>query len=169
MADEGMRRMSGARPRRFLTFYDRFERGVIFILTLLMMVVIVATLWKLVLNIAGLLASEDIFAFADHQPFQSVFGAIFTVMIALEFKRSILIAAHRSESVFQVQRVVMIALLAVLRKFIILEPGPNTALAFLSLGAGALALGGVYWLIGRRDRAREAGTGEEAAPRDWRA
>lgn len=45
---------------RLVKFYERFEQGVILVLTALMMVVIIATLWKLILNIAGLLASEDI-------------------------------------------------------------------------------------------------------------
>lgn len=75
-------------------------------------------------------------------------------MIALEFKRSILIVTDRSETVFQVQRVVLIALLAVLRKFIILEPGPSTAFAYFALGFGTLALGALYYLMRREDLQR---------------
>jgi hypothetical protein len=48
-----------------------------------------------------------------------VFGRIFTVIIALEFKKSLLVVAERRESVVQIRSVVIIALLAVYRKVII--------------------------------------------------
>lgn len=83
--------------------------------------------------------------------FQSIFGAIFTVMIALEFKRSILVATERRDTVFQVQTVVLIALLAVLRKFIIIDFDEAGAGGIRALSIAALALGGVYWFIRRLD------------------
>ena len=45
----------------------------------------------------------------DYGVFQAVFGTIFTVIIALEFKRSLLVLAERSDSVVQVRAVVLIA------------------------------------------------------------
>ena len=46
---------------------------------------------------------------------------IFTVIIALEFKKSLLVIAERRENVVQIRSVVMIALLAICRKVIILD------------------------------------------------
>ena len=77
---------------------------------------------------------------------------IFTVIIALEFKHSLLVVLERQESVVRVRSVVLIAMLAVARKFIILdlkEAGPSQLFA---LAAAVLALGVVYWLVRDQDR-----------------
>ena len=49
----------------------------------------------------------------DYSAFQAIFGMIFTVIIALEFKKSLLLVAERRESVMQVRTVLLIALLAI--------------------------------------------------------
>lgn len=86
----------------------------------------------------------------DHEVFQTVFGMIMTLLIAMEFKHSILKMAMRKESIIQVKTAALIALIALSRKFIILEadtsPGKIAALA-----GAALALGTVYWLLRERD------------------
>ena len=57
----------------------------------------------------------------------------------------------------------LIALLAVLRKFIVIEIGEADALLLLALSASTLALGGVYWAVREQDRAvRKADTGGRA-------
>jgi hypothetical protein len=50
---------------------------------------------------------------SDYAVFQAVFGMIFTVIIALEFKKSLLVLAERRDNVVQIRSVVMIALLAI--------------------------------------------------------
>ena len=72
---------------------------------------------------------------------------IFTVIIALEFKKSLLVMAERRDSVVQIRSVVMIALLAICRKVIILDLAETDAMHTLALAAAILALGVVYWLI----------------------
>jgi uncharacterized membrane protein (DUF373 family) len=84
--------------------------------------------------------------------FQTVFGMIFTVIIALEFKRSLLVLAERGETVVQVRTVILIAMLAVVRKLIILDLTRTYALELFGLAAAILALGTVYWLIRDQDR-----------------
>ena len=81
---------------------------------------------------------------------------IFTVIIALEFQKSLLVVAERKDRVVKIQAVVVIALLAVCRKVLILDLAETDAWHILSLAAAILALGGVYWLIRDRDRADEA-------------
>jgi uncharacterized membrane protein (DUF373 family) len=73
--------------------------------------------------------------------FQSIFGMIMIVLIALEFNHTILGLLERGRSVVQVRAVVLIALLAVLRKFIVMEIGEADALLILALSASTLALG----------------------------
>src|SRR5512132_1668386 len=75
--------------RRFglLGFYDKFEHIVILILTVLIAIFIVFAIWNLALKIFLSIASST-FDPTDYTVFQAVFGMIFTVIIALEFKRS---------------------------------------------------------------------------------
>lgn len=104
-----------------LSLYQRFEHIVVLFLTALIAVVIVAALWTLSLKILfGLVLSGSLDP-SDYSAFQAVFGMILTVIIALEFKKSLLVVAERRDTVVQIRSVVMIALLAIGRKVIILD------------------------------------------------
>ena len=59
---------------------------------------------------------------------------------------------HRKESIVQVRTVVLIAILALVRKFIILDASKTEPLTILGLAVAVLALGGVYWLVRDQDR-----------------
>ena len=93
----------------------------------------------------------------DYATFQVVFGMIFTVVIALEFKRSLLVATERSFGILQVRTIVLIALLAIARKFIILDLGETEPAKTAALAGAALALGAVHWLVRDQDRREEPG------------
>jgi uncharacterized membrane protein (DUF373 family) len=142
---------------RLLSLYQRFEHIVIMILTALIAVIVIAAVWSLSLKILfGLVLSGSLDP-SDYTIFQAVFGMIFTVIIALEFKKSLLVTAERRESVVQIRSVVMIALLAICRKVIILDLGETDAPQLFALAAAILALGVVYWLIcGSDQRLRDA-------------
>ena len=86
----------------------------------------------------------------DHEAFQLVFGATMTLLIAMEFKYSIVKVALRKESIIQVKTVILIAILALARKFIILEPDVDPA-KVAALAGAVLALGLTYWLMRERD------------------
>ena len=137
---------------RLLSLYQRFERVVVTILTALIAVVVVAAVWNLCLKILfGLVLSGGLDP-SDYSAFQAVFGMIFTVIIALEFKKSLLVVAERRGTVVQIRSVVVIALLAICRKVIILDLTETDALHILALAAAILALGIVYWLIRNSDQ-----------------
>jgi len=144
---------------RALSFYQKFEHAVILVLTGLIAMVIVVAVWDLMLKILSELILTRTFDPTDARAFQSVFGMIFTVIIALEFKRSLLILAHRTDTVVQVRTVILIAVLAIVRKFIILDLTAANALHLFALAASILALGGVYWLVREQDR-RQSKTGK---------
>jgi uncharacterized membrane protein (DUF373 family) len=135
-----------------LGFYEKFEHAALLVLTALIAVVIVAAVWNLVLKIFSALVISGSFDPTDHVVFQGVFGMIFTVIIALEFKRSLLVAAERRRSIVQVRTVVLLAMLAILRKLIILDLQHTEALQIFALAAAILALGSVYWLVRDQDR-----------------
>ena len=86
----------------------------------------------------------------DHKVFQLVFGATMTLLIAMEFKHSIVKVALRKESIIQVKTVILIAILALARKFIILDPDVDPA-KVAALAGTVLALGLTYWLMRERD------------------
>jgi uncharacterized membrane protein (DUF373 family) len=137
-----------------LTFYQKFEHAVILILTGLIGILIALAMWNLLLKILlGVFLSAS-FDPTDYAVFQAIFGMIFTVIIALEFKRSLLVLAERHSSIVQVRTVILIALLAVVRKLIILDLSSTEALHLLALAAATLALGVVYWLVRDAERPR---------------
>src|ERR1700728_3633085 len=137
---------------RLLSLYQRFEHIVVLILTALIAVIVVAAIWNLSLKILfGLVLSGSLDP-SDYSAFQAVFGMIFTVIIALEFKKSLLVVAERRDGVVQIRSVVMIALLAICRKVIILDLNETDAAHILAFAAAILALGVVYWLIRDSDQ-----------------
>jgi uncharacterized membrane protein (DUF373 family) len=133
-----------------LSFYEKFEHLVILILTALIAIFIVFAVWNLALKIFQSIAAST-FDPTDYTVFQAVFGMIFTVIIALEFKRSLLVVAERQHSVVQVRTVVLIALLAIVRKLLILDVAHATNELF-ALAAAIISLGAVYWLVRDQDR-----------------
>jgi uncharacterized membrane protein (DUF373 family) len=137
---------------RVMSFYQRFEQLATLALSALLVVVIIAAMWNLFLRVMVGLVLEGALDPTDHSVFQAVFGAIFTVIIALEFKRSIVVSVESHDTVFHVRIVVLVALLALLRKFIILDLGKTDAATIAALAVATLALGGIYWIIRRQDR-----------------
>ena len=83
---------------RLLSLYQRFERIVVLILTALIAVIVVAAIWNLSLKILFDLVLSGSLDPSDYSAFQAVFGMIFTVIIALEFKKSLLVMAERRDS-----------------------------------------------------------------------
>ena len=131
--------------------YGRFEQIVSLILTGLVSLVVAVALLHLLARVA-LLVIFGLVDPADQAVFQAIFGMILTVLIALEFNHSILSVLERRQSIVQVRTVVLIALLALVRKFIILDASKTEPLTLLGLAAAILALGAVHWLVRDQDR-----------------
>lgn len=135
--------------RTLQTFYERFEQVITVTLSGVIAVVIVISLIQLIRIVFTLLITDALDPL-DHSVFQLVFGSIMTLLIAMEFKHSIVKVAMRKESIIQVKTVLLIALLALARKFIILDPGIDPA-KLAALAGTVLALGATYWLMRERD------------------
>lgn len=129
-----------------MTLYEKFEQGVALVLTGLIAVIIVVALLELSKEVFQLIVVNAANPL-DHTLFQSLFGQILTVLIALEFKHSILKVVARKESIIQVRTVLLIGLLAISRKFIVLDIGEIQDGTILALAAAVLALAIAYWLI----------------------
>lgn len=135
---------------RNLDFYGRFEQAVSLVLLFLISGIIVAALGHLVVEVA-----RDVFfdlsAPIDVVIFQEIFGMVMTVLIALEFNHTILSILQRKESVVQLRTVILIAILALARKFVILDIKAVEPLVVIGLAIAVLAHGCVHWLVGGRD------------------
>ena len=134
---------------RSMTAYERFEQVVAITLSGLIAVVIVISLIQLIRLVFTMLVMDALNPL-DHEVFQLVFGATMTLLIAMEFKHSIVKVALRKESIIQVKTVILIAILALARKLIILEPDVDPAKVAVLAGT-VLALGLTYWLMRERD------------------
>lgn len=137
-----------------LTYYQRFEEGVALVLTVIIALIVLVALYRLCVGVVtGLLwgAVDPL----DHEIFQAVFGQIMTLLIALEFNHTLRYVVTRHQSIIQTRVVVLIALLALARKFIVLDIHETTPGYLLGLAAITLALGVTYWLMRERDGAAD--------------
>jgi uncharacterized membrane protein (DUF373 family) len=133
-----------------LTFYQRFESAIALALTLIITIIILVALFHLTVEVIGGLVLGRVNPL-EYKVFQTVFGEIMTVLIALEFNHTLLYVVTREQSIIQTKVVLLIALLAMARKFIILDLQETTLEELLGLAAVTLALGITYWLMRERD------------------
>ena len=112
-----------------MSFYERFEQVVALVLSAVIAVIIVVSLFQLI-SIVFTLLVLDAFNPLDHEVFQSVFGMIMTLLIAMEFKHSIVRVALRRDSIIQVKTVILIGLIALATGIM------SLAFAFSNMSAG---------------------------------
>jgi uncharacterized membrane protein (DUF373 family) len=151
---------------RLMTLYERFQHIVALTLTFVISVIVVAALWQLISQVFLLLVLGALDP-KEHAVFQTVFGMIMTLLIAMEFKHSILRVLEREAHIIQVRTVILIALLALSRKFIILDTAVTSATTIAALGFAVLVLGAVYAFLtpkrAPRGRAGLGARGDKAA------
>jgi len=147
-----------------MTVYERFEQVVVITLSGVMSMVIVISLIQLIRHVFTLLVMDALNPL-DHKVFQLVFGATMTLLIAMEFKHSIVRVALRRDSIIQVKTVILIGLIALARKFVILDPEASPG-KIAALAGATLALGATYWLLRERDdRAAETSEHDPSSSR----
>jgi uncharacterized membrane protein (DUF373 family) len=124
---------------------------VVSILTLVIAMIVAIAAWQLILYTSRLVGSHLVNP-ADPQVFQGLFGMVLTVLIALEFKHTLLVVRHHRRAIVQVRAVILIALLALVRRFIILDLYQAAPGVIAALAGAALALGAVFWLVGNHEQ-----------------
>ncbi len=125
--------------------YETFERGVALLLTIGVTVIIALSLLHLGFGLWGTIwdYSPDI----DYRVFQGLFDRVLATLIALELAHSVRQMAQGKHGLAQVRTVVLIGILAVVRKLILLEIETTSGMFLLGLGGAILALGAVYALV----------------------
>ncbi len=129
-----------------MTFYERFEHVVSLILSVIISIIVIFALLQLSKEVFNLLLL-DMLSPLDHKVFQLIFGMIMTLLIAMEFKHSILKVLERKSHIVQARGVVMIALLALTRKIIIVDFSVIDASKLFALGFVIISLAGVYYML----------------------
>jgi uncharacterized membrane protein (DUF373 family) len=137
-----------------LSIYERFEQSVVGVLTLVIAVIVALATWQLLLHTLKLMESHGVNP-ADPQVFQALFGMVLTVLIALEFKHTLLVVRHHRRAIVQVRAVVLIALLALVRRFVILDLYETAPSMIAALAGAVLALGIVFSLVGNDEQQQE--------------
>jgi len=135
---------------RGLSIQAQFEHVIVLLLSALIAAIVVLTVWNLALKVLAIVLQASSLNPAGAGVFQNLFGMIFTVIIALEFRRTVLVMTERQQSIVHVRAVVLIAMLSIVRKLLIFDLAGGEAIELFALAAAILALGGVYWLV--RDR-----------------
>jgi len=135
-----------------MTLFDRFEYIVMLFVSCLLAVIILITLFRLVENVYQLVMSQ----FTDKIEFkmlQITFGMLLTLLIAFEFRNSINSILEGRGLLVQVKIVVLIAIMALSRKFLVLDSSEYDAGMIAAYAGLTLSLGLVYWLINKRESA----------------
>lgn len=142
-----------------LSAYERFETFVGLVLTLVITAVILVALWRLVLGVVDTLVLRSLNPL-EHGVFQAVFGQILTVLIALEFNHTLRYVVTRELGIIQAKSVILIAVLALVRKLLVTDLSAVPPAGLAAEGALLLALGVTYWLMREGDaQASQAGQG----------
>jgi uncharacterized membrane protein (DUF373 family) len=133
-----------------LSYYQRFESLVAFTITIMVALIVLVALYRLTISVILGLVFDSLDPL-DHKVFQFIFGEIMTLLIAMEFNHTLQYVVTREQSIIQTKVVMLIALLALARKFIILDVHDMSAGHLLGLAAITLVLGVTYWLMRERD------------------
>ena len=125
--------------------YFRFEKLVAHILLFGMVGVVLLTLWSF-LRATGL-ALFDFGQPFEYSAFQSLFDRVLAAIIALELAHSIHQMALGDHRLAQVRTVIVIGVLAVVRKLILLEVDSTSGAFLAGLAATFIALGGLLVMV----------------------
>lgn len=140
--------------------YESFERAVSAVLLIGMSgVIVLATvsflhaLWPII-SVVG--------AVFDYATFQTLFDRALAALIAIELAHSVLQSVRGHHGLVQVRTVVIIGVLAIVRKFVLIDVETASGALLIGLAAALAALGLVYavthWIEDRvRARRREDG------------
>ena len=134
------------RAKRLARIYDGYEQLISLGLTALIAMIILIAFIRLAAEVY-LLVITGMLDPLDHKVFKEIFGMIMTLLIAMEFKHSIIKVLERRNHIVQVRTVLLIALLALARKFIIMDVKTIGAGNLAALALCILALGLVFRLI----------------------
>ena len=136
------------------TPYEWFEQIVLGVIVFIISLVIIYSLVLATITLADDLVSG--IGSMETSALKDTFGLILTVIILVEFNHSIVLAIRQRSGAIQVRIVVLITIMVLARKLVLLDYTTASVETLLGLGALALSLGGLYWLISDGEQRRAA-------------
>ena len=131
------------------SIFGKFEYLVILFVTFILSLIILVALIRLTENVYSLILMQ-LNDTTDFKSFQITFGMLLTLLIAFEFKNSINAILSGKGLIVQVRIVILIAIIALARKFLVLDPKEYAAETMMAYALIALSLGLTYWLLNKR-------------------
>jgi uncharacterized membrane protein (DUF373 family) len=125
--------------------YGIFSSAVAVVLLLGTMVVILLATGSFLKEIANVVTSSG--AGVSYEELQQLFALLLGAIIALELAHSVHLMVMGSKGYEQVRIVLMIGILAVVRKLIVMEMDQVSGILIFGLAAAVLALGGAFALL----------------------
>lgn len=128
---------------------DRFERGIYFILLLMLAGVLLFAVIELGVILVEALITDFSYRL-DNYEILNIFGFFLLILIGLELMETIKVYLTRNEIHFEI--IILLAIIAVARKIILLDPFADAmtsfdALTLIGLGVIVISLGGCYYLV----------------------
>jgi len=132
-----------------LEYLNKFERGVYFALMIMLALVIFFGVIELVFILLGALFVDLSYRLANHEILQ-IFGYFLLILIGIELLETI--KAYLLKNEIHVEIIILVAIIAVARKIILLDPFVEggvelNSMATISLGVVVIALAGSYYLV----------------------
>ena len=141
-----MRRFAAQIARKLESWYLDFENAIMALLTVLLVLMVAFATAHLCISVVELIIGNQLDP-RDPGLYPQIFSLIFTILIGFEFKHSFLNATATQTSVVRIRSIILIGMLATVRRIIILDLTRTNVPDTLAAAACVLALGIVYWLV----------------------
>lgn len=142
-----------------LDFINRFEKLVYTLLIVMLVVVLIFALGEMLWYLWMSLTNLPIFLLENHE-LVSVLGTFLLVLIAVELLDTM--KAYITENVIHVEIVVLLAIIAIARKVILLDPSETDGLELVGIGIIIVGLAASYFML--RKAGFTLGSGIEKPP-----
>ena len=127
---------------------NAFEFGAVTVLLAAIGLVATLAMLRLAMGILDLAVTPS--QLSQGQPIQVLFGMVMTVLIALEFGKSILRHLREKETIIQAREILLISMMAIVRKIMLVDLATEPPLGLVWLATATLALAAAYWLMGQK-------------------
>lgn len=138
-----------------LSAYERLEQIVSLVLSFAITIVILVSLWLVFRNLFAAITSLG--EAGIESKLTTIFGSITALLIAMEFNHTIFHSIVHRGQIVKVKTIVLIAILAIAREFILIENQNLSVIKIFGYAFSALCLGIIYYLIDVRDNEKKSG------------
>ncbi|MCJ7445663.1 MAG: phosphate-starvation-inducible PsiE family protein [Methanotrichaceae archaeon] len=130
--------------QKSISYLERFQRFIVTVLIILMALVVLLSILELIYIIIIDIISEPILL-PDISELLTIFGYFLLILIGVELLETFKI--YLKEQSINVQVVFLVAMIAIARKVIILEPDQTPSVTLIGIGVIIIALASGYYLV----------------------